>query len=208
MVHGGWSLWQPWGSCTRSCNSGSQRRFRTCNNPSPRNGGSNCQGANVQSRSCNTNVCAGKSVQAKKKTKNKKTLLSKKRFHLMNMLETLHSVEITLQLLKCGSPFYLRWATTHLVYHRKTFLYHIFSAVNGGWSAWSPWGSCSRTCGSGAQRRTRACTNPPPGRGGATCSGGSFETRQCNTNPCSGMVSQRPFMAHIRVLAFSKVNLF
>ena len=61
-----------------------------------------------------------------------------------------------------------------------------FVLVNGRWSAWLSWGACSRTCGGGAQRRSRTCTNPPPRNGGAACSGGRFQTRQCNSNGCPG----------------------
>ena len=62
----------------------------------------------------------------------------------------------------------------------------LFILVNGQWSAWLSWGACSRTCGGGAQRRSRTCTNPPPRNGGAACSGGRFQTRQCNSNGCPG----------------------
>lgn len=62
----------------------------------------------------------------------------------------------------------------------------LFVLVNGRWSAWLSWGACSRTCGGGAQRRSRTCTNPPPRNGGAACSGGRFETRQCNSIGCPG----------------------
>ena len=62
----------------------------------------------------------------------------------------------------------------------------LFILVNGQWSAWLSWGACSRTCGGGAQRRSRTCTNPPPRNGGAACSGGRFQTRQCNSIGCPG----------------------
>lgn len=44
--------------------------------------------------------------------------------------------------------------------------------VNGGWSDWSAWSTCS----AGKKTRTRTCTNPAPANGGADCTGSSTET--------------------------------
>ncbi|XP_067024328.1 uncharacterized protein [Acropora muricata] len=60
--------------------------------------------------------------------------------------------------------------------------------INGGWSFWGHWRPCSRTCGSGTQRRRRRCTNPPPRNGGASCAGRDFEIRHCNKMACPGCV--------------------
>ena len=58
--------------------------------------------------------------------------------------------------------------------------------VNGGWSEWGTYDSCSKTCGGGTQTRNRQCTNPPPAHGGRYCSGASSDSRSCNTQPCPG----------------------
>ncbi|XP_078588098.1 uncharacterized protein LOC144869084 isoform X2 [Branchiostoma floridae x Branchiostoma japonicum] len=53
--------------------------------------------------------------------------------------------------------------------------------VDGGWSDWSPWSTCSVTCGVGEQTRDRTCTNPAPANGGADCDGPTQETQACDT---------------------------
>lgn len=62
--------------------------------------------------------------------------------------------------------------------------------VNGHWTNWSQWSSCSASCNGGARSRRRSCTNPPPSNGGAHCRGISSQTQLCNRNHCqiSGMV--------------------
>ena len=60
-------------------------------------------------------------------------------------------------------------------------------SVNGGWSEYGPWRSCSVTCGGGLVTRIRTCTNPPPQHGGAQCEGGGFQTKPCGSKPCPGM---------------------
>ncbi|PIK52864.1 putative neurogenic locus notch-like protein 1 [Apostichopus japonicus] len=54
-------------------------------------------------------------------------------------------------------------------------------AANGNFSQWSPWGSCSVTCGpgEGIQVRTRTCTDPAPLLAGEECEGTFNETQVC-----------------------------
>lgn len=62
--------------------------------------------------------------------------------------------------------------------------------INGGWSSWSLWSSCSVTCGGGRQSRVRTCTNPAPANGGKDCKGASSETQACGTKLCPGNMAK------------------
>jgi len=70
----------------------------------------------------------------------------------------------------------------------KKPLPHVFACtVNGGYSSWGSWTSCTKTCGGGTKSRYRSCTNPKPANGGKPCSGSSIEKPSCNTNGCPGI---------------------
>ncbi|XP_071551464.1 netrin receptor UNC5C isoform X2 [Panulirus ornatus] len=51
-VDGAWSSWSSWSPCSSRCGRGTQRRTRTCSDPTPLNGGAACQGLAVQKTDC------------------------------------------------------------------------------------------------------------------------------------------------------------
>ncbi|XP_026884315.2 A disintegrin and metalloproteinase with thrombospondin motifs 3 [Electrophorus electricus] len=55
---------------------------------------------------------------------------------------------------------------------------------DGVWGAWTKYGMCSRTCGTGVHFRTRQCNNPAPANGGQDCQGVNYEFKLCNTDDC------------------------
>ncbi|ELK09562.1 A disintegrin and metalloproteinase with thrombospondin motif 14 [Pteropus alecto] len=57
---------------------------------------------------------------------------------------------------------------------------------DGGWSSWTNFGSCSRSCGGGVRSRSRNCDNPLPAYGGRLCSGPMIQYQVCNTEECPG----------------------
>jgi len=57
-------------------------------------------------------------------------------------------------------------------------------SIDGGYSAFGPWSSCSAKCGGGTQSRSRKCDNPAPVHGGKPCSGPATENKDCNTQTC------------------------
>ncbi|XP_048771850.1 coadhesin-like [Ostrea edulis] len=63
--------------------------------------------------------------------------------------------------------------------------------IDGGWGNWGSWSSCTKTCNTGTQSRDRSCDNPYPMHGGATCSGPSRASRDCNTDNCPGWLLGR-----------------
>uniref|UniRef100_A0A7M5WTV5 Hemicentin-1 n=1 Tax=Clytia hemisphaerica TaxID=252671 RepID=A0A7M5WTV5_9CNID len=56
-LDGKWAEWSEWESCDKCCGGGSQRRYRTCDNPPPGPNGKKCQGERIDSRKCNTHSC-------------------------------------------------------------------------------------------------------------------------------------------------------
>lgn len=51
-VHGAWSDWGHWRTCSKTCGDGTQLRFRSCTKPKPQHGGQNCVGAREDKKNC------------------------------------------------------------------------------------------------------------------------------------------------------------
>jgi hypothetical protein len=63
LVNGNWGLWGSWIPCTKTCVGGTRTRYRSCNNPTPDNGGSPCPGLDYEAVSCSTTIlCTGISI--------------------------------------------------------------------------------------------------------------------------------------------------
>lgn len=57
-VNGGWSDFGAWTPCSDlTCQGGTTRRFRVCNNPAPEYGGNDCLGDNMEEIECNKDNC-------------------------------------------------------------------------------------------------------------------------------------------------------
>ncbi|NWS31302.1 ATS7 metalloproteinase, partial [Polioptila caerulea] len=56
--------------------------------------------------------------------------------------------------------------------------------IDGGWSPWSSWAPCSRSCGAGVQSAERHCSHPTPKYGGRYCLGERKRFRICNVRRC------------------------
>ncbi|KAL3848434.1 hypothetical protein ACJMK2_019291 [Sinanodonta woodiana] len=56
--------------------------------------------------------------------------------------------------------------------------------IDGRWSFWGPWNSCTKYCGGGNRIRYRECNNPTPQFDGKYCEGKNFEDVECNKREC------------------------
>ncbi|KAK2563275.1 Mucin-like protein [Acropora cervicornis] len=66
--------------------------------------------------------------------------------------------------------------------------YYCFTQAitDGGYTEWSAWANCTKTCGEGVQVRYRSCSNPSPGRYGKDCYrfGPNEDTKPCFLTIC------------------------
>ena len=56
---GSWSNWGAWETCSVTCGQGEKTRNRTCDNPTPSNGGQPCDGNSTDMASCSLSSCPG-----------------------------------------------------------------------------------------------------------------------------------------------------
>ena len=101
--------------------------------------------------------------------------------------EKLESLRIIILLITSGiyKVVFRRWV---VVLGTLDIILMCCSSVDGGFSDWSAWVTCSVTCGGGRQGRDRTCTNPAPQYGGSACVGNFTSEQDCNTHECPSML--------------------
>ncbi|XP_074624580.1 SCO-spondin-like isoform X4 [Acropora palmata] len=170
-VDGRWTDWKPWTQCSVTCGGGTRNRSRTCTNPAPQHGGKECSGSEEEMQSCNEFPCPidGKYTEWKPWQPCSVTCgggVQKSYRTCTNPAPAFGGADcegISEQSRRCnenGCP------------------------VNGKWSEWVPFTSCTVLCGGGTRSRSRTCTNPPAAFGGKECVGNSQDVQSCNEFPC------------------------
>ncbi|KAL9963174.1 hypothetical protein ACROYT_G032349 [Oculina patagonica] len=183
-VHGGYSQWSSWSQCSQSCGGGMQHRNRSCTNPPPANGGRDCSrlGRATELRKCNTFGCPvdGLYSQWGRWSACSKSCDGGIKYRYRSCTNP-PPVNGGRDCWRLGPP-----GDSHSCNRHKCL-------VHGGYSQWSSWSQCSRSCDGGTQTRTRSCTNPPPAYGGKDCTRleGAKESRECNSFGCPAILPNK-----------------
>ena len=66
----------------------------------------------------------------------------------------------------------------------KWYCFPSLFLVIGGWSTWSSWSVCDRSCGGGLKYSNRICSHSETCVDGQTCDGQSVKKKDCNMEIC------------------------
>lgn len=170
-INGGWAGFGSYGACSKTCGGGTQTRSRTCTNPAPQWGGDNCPGSSTSSQACNTHSCPIDGGWASWGSYGSCTVTCGGGTQQRSRTCTNPAPQYGGA--NCpSSSTSSQSCNTHNC------------PIDGQWSSWGSYGTCSVTCGGGTQSRSRTCTNPAPQYGGASCSGATSMSQDCNTQVC------------------------
>ncbi|XP_065915649.1 mucin-like protein [Dysidea avara] len=161
--NGSWSEWSPYGTCNQSCGGDVESRFRTCTNPPPQHGGSDCEGEAVDSRPCYTHQCPIDGVWTEWSVWGGCSKSCGNGTHTRTRT--------------CVPPKF-GGADCEGVDTETGVCNSHHCPIDGVWSDWSEWSECPVTCGGGIQVWSRVCT--PPQCNGKWCEGHSLENQTYN----------------------------
>jgi len=172
-IDGGYSNYTQWHKCSKSCGGGTQIRTRTCTEPPPQYGGLPCRvlGDPTESRDCETQPCA-RYTKFGKWSKCSKSCAG----GVQRRTRRCYAHEKNIRVVNCahlGSSYESRKCEPQAC------------PIHGRWGAWTPWGPCSKSCGSGSKSRSRECNNPTPQFGGRPCHGRHLVKATCHEKPCA-----------------------
>ncbi|XP_022803075.1 coadhesin-like [Stylophora pistillata] len=170
-VNGGWSSYGPWGQCSAPCGGGAQERSRTCTNPPPSGGGAQCVGPSKETQACNTHECPVNGGWSNWGDWGQCSASCGDGQHARSRT--------------CTNPPPSGGGAQCSGDSQETRTCKNGPCnVNGGWSDWSDYGECNKTCGRGRKYKYRTCTNPPPSNGGKDCRGKARKGKKCKLASC------------------------
>ncbi|XP_071138604.1 uncharacterized protein [Mytilus edulis] len=171
QVDGEWSKWSSWNTCSATCNGGIQDRTRTCDNPTPSDGGRYCYERSIESRLCNIIGCEIHGQWGS--------------WQEWESCNTTCEHGFKNRSRDCDSPSPM-FGGSDCIGLAVQNCSQDKCLVHGQWGSWQEWGSCNTTCGNGFQNRLRRCDSPSPVFGGSDCIGNNFNIQNCIQDICQG----------------------
>ncbi|WAR29970.1 CADN-like protein, partial [Mya arenaria] len=166
-VDGQWSTWSAYGACSDTCGTGQMSSHRSCTHPAPSGGGHNCVGNSLRTQSCTAS-----------QTSCVVTSHNNECIHYIEKYITIDNTEKRNRHIAKSTTY---GGGQELFEELKIS----FSGVmDGNWSSWTTWSTCSVSCDLGTITRTRSCSQPAPSIGGRACIGDTTETHECTNGPC------------------------
>ncbi|CAK7295104.1 SSPO [Vulpes lagopus] len=206
-----WGLWAPWSTCSAPCDGGIQIRGRSCS------GDPECQGPHSQTRDCNTQPCTAQCPgdmvfrSAEQCQQDGGPCLQL----CLAQAPGVECTSFCAPGCTCPPGLFLHNASClprsqcPCQLHGRLYALGAVALLDScnnctcvsgemvctsepcpvacGWSPWTPWSLCSRSCDVGIRRRFRAGTAPPASFGGAACQGPNMEAEFCSLRPCRGL---------------------
>ncbi|XP_052285147.1 SCO-spondin-like isoform X5 [Dreissena polymorpha] len=169
-VDGVWGIWGSWHTCTVTCGGGQKVRDRTCDFPQGVDHGRNCTGPEHEIDQCSSDLCP---VDGKFTPWSAWTQCT---YSCGNGDQT--------RIRKCefnGGPPGTNCTGS---YSETQSCSPNSCPVNGDWSPWSGWVTCSVSCGGGTTSRNRTCTYEMGKPRGDNCTGPTNDSKSCGTDPC------------------------
>ncbi|XP_013419113.1 coadhesin isoform X7 [Lingula anatina] len=205
-----WSQWGEYSSCSVSCGKGLKVRKRKCVYGRI---GSDCRGEDRQQKSCQAGSCEihaedlrvgmgplcpdgissdGTCITpAVESNLSDQSPCNTQQCNIWGEWSSLRSCSVT-----CGNGTQSRTRVCEDIENnvqcsiRQTDVRSCNEGACPAWTAWTPYGACSVTCGSGTQVRSRRCEEGVPG---VDCPGSERESRPCNLGSCRVPAAWGPF---------------
>ncbi|CAC5382235.1 Coadhesin,Hemicentin-1,Mucin-like protein,Thrombospondin-1 [Mytilus coruscus] len=171
QVNGEWTAWTPWTNCPETCNDETLNRTRSCSNPAPENGGTDCQGLDKEFMSCHTAQCPVDGGWTE--------------WSVWSDCPDTCSDEDLIRTRSCTNPSPENDGKSCEGSNSEIMsCYTAKCPVDGNWANWTPWTECPETCKDENINRTRFCSNPIPENNGNECIGNDTEFMSCHTAKC------------------------
>lgn len=182
MVDGGFSEWSQWSQCGKPCGGSTVNRTRTCSNPKPTHDGKPCSGDLTQLKLECIWPCAIGPVDGQWSYWSPWSSCPR--------TCGLPGGSIIKRTRQCNVPPPMNGGKACPGNDTETFRSCFTPCpVTGGFSLWSSWSPCSKTCGQGVRSKERTCTNPRPIHRGKKCSGEYLKRESCRVKDCPGAVN-------------------